>query len=101
VFHEISFGKLSTKDKGGCRGSAKNWVNWEAKKDKGSAFYETKENCGVLESNRNKYKKQLKGHRSWGSPGEFPKEILDWYYGKPKSGAKNVLAANGHPKNLC
>jgi hypothetical protein len=55
----------------------------------------------VMESNRNKYKNQLKGHRSWGSPGEFPKEILDGYYGKPKSGAKNVLAANVHPENLC
>lgn len=54
-----------------------------------------------MESNRNKYKKQLKGHRSWGSPREFPKEILDGYYGKPKSGARNVVAANGRPSNLC
>lgn len=100
LFHEISFGKLGTKDQGGCRGSAKNWVNWEVKKGKGSMFYETKENCGVMDNNRNKYKKQLKGLRSWGSQGEFPKEILDGYYGKPKYGAKNVLVANGHPKNL-
>jgi hypothetical protein len=27
MFHKISFGKLGTKDQGGCRGSAKNWVN--------------------------------------------------------------------------
>lgn len=98
---EMNIEKLAGKKQGYCSGNLKNLVGQDVKKAKPNMFYSTKENCGVMESNRNLYKKKLQGHKSWGSPNEFPKEILEGYYGKPKTLARNVVSTNRVAINFC